>query len=311
MAFELKKALRVALLGATLALPMVIEGPTPALATEIVYSVNGAALTSYDVSRRAAFLRLQGAGGGNSAATEAMIDQMLKLQEGERVGIRISNAEIDAAFQRFASSNRLSTGQLTQILGQAGVTATHFKEYIRAEMTWGQVLQLRNRRTSGATGSATRDAVARMLEQGGTKPTSTEYVLQQVVFVVPRGGDVSARARKVEADSLRSRFQSCDSTRRLAVGLIDVTVIDLGRRLEAELPSEWRDLITSASEGSTTATRTTDRGGEFIAICRARTVSDDRVAELEFNTDQLSGGGGEGSDEYLKEIRKNARIIQR
>ena len=280
-----------------------------AAAAEIVYSVNGAAITSYDVSKRAAFLRIQGQKGGNAKATEQMIDQALKIQEGQRVGIRVAAGEVDDAFERFAKSNNMSTKQMSGVLNQAGVTATHFKEFIRAEMTWGQVLQVRDRR-SGNGSMSTQDIVAKMLQDGGSKPTSTEYVLQQVIFVVPQNNRGAINARKREAEAMRQRFSSCDTTRQFAKGLIDVTVRDLGRMLEPELPGDWKALITKTTEGKTTSVRTTDRGVEFIGVCRAREVSDDKVAELKFRSEEIQSGGEEGAS-YLAEVRKNAQIIKR
>ena len=74
-----------------------------------------------------------------------------------------------------------------------------------------------------------QDAVRKMLEQGGTKPSATEYTLQQMIFVVPKSGNANIGQRKREADAMRARFNGCENTRQFAKGLIDVTVRDLGR----------------------------------------------------------------------------------
>ncbi len=110
-------------------------------ASEIKYVVNNVAVTSYDIQRRAAFLKLQGKGkGANKAATDEMIEQALKSAEISRLGIRITDNAVDDAFARFAGSNKMSTKQMAGILGQAGVTADHFKEFIRVQMGWNQAL---------------------------------------------------------------------------------------------------------------------------------------------------------------------------
>ena len=46
-----------------------------------------------------------------------------------------------------------------------------------------------------------QDVVRRMLQQGGAKPTATEYMLQQVIFVVPASerGNMAKRKREAEA----------------------------------------------------------------------------------------------------------------
>ena len=279
-------------------------------ASDIRLTVNGQAITSFDIQKRTAFLKIQGIKGGEKVATDEMVDQAIKMQAGAQAGIRVNQAEVDAAFARFASSNKMNPKQMGDVLNQVGVTPKHFKDYIRAQMVWGQVQQLQQRATGGGAVSM-QDIVAKMLQSGGTKPTSTEYILQQVIFVVPaaeRGKKLGQR--KKEAESMRARFQSCDSTFDFAKGLIDVTVRDLGRILEAELPGDWKDQIIATKAGGATPVRTTDRGAEFIAVCRSRAVSDDKVAELQFRIDAVKGGSKE-EDAALDALRKKAQIVKR
>ncbi|MBY5998832.1 peptidylprolyl isomerase [Tritonibacter mobilis] len=290
---------------------MPILGGTSAMATEIRYVVNNLPVTSYDIDRRVAFLRLQREGGNlRQKATDQMIEQTLKLQEMQRRNINIPKEMVDQAYQRFASGNRMTTSQLNQVMAQSGVTAAHFKDFIRSQIGWSRVMQARN---SSSGGMSEQDVVAKMLQQGGNKPSATEYMLQQVIFVVPsaeRSKLLGKRQR--EAQALRGRFRGCDSTREFAKGLIDVTVRDLGRILEPELPGDWKDQIKKTSPGNATGVRTTERGVEFIGVCSTREVSDDRVAQMMF---QSEGSGGEdmekASQEYLAELRKNARITKR
>ncbi|WP_040676650.1 SurA N-terminal domain-containing protein [Nitratireductor pacificus] len=280
-------------------------------ATEIRYVVNNAPITSYDIDRRVAFLRLQREGGNlRDKASEQMIDQTLRTQEMRRLNVNIPNEMVEQAYQRFASGNRMTASQLNQVLAQAGVTADHFKEFIRSQIGWSRVLQARN---SSQTLLSEQDVVAKMLQQGGQKPSATEYMLQQVIFVVPASqrGQLLGK-RKREAQAMRDRFRSCDTTRDFAKGLVDVTVRDLGRKLEPELPPDWKDLITATSTGGATKVRETERGVEFIGICSTREVSDDRVAQMVLQNDATGDEASEkASAEYLAELREKARINRR
>src|SRR5690606_13132604 len=144
-------------------------------------------------------------------------------------------------------------------------------------------------------------------------PSATEYMLQQVIFVVPAAERRSLMAkRKREAEAMRSRFNGCDSTRQFAKGLLDVTVRDLGRVLAPQLPSEWAAQIKSTKVGAATNVRETERGVEFIGICSSRQVSDDKVAQLMFDAE----GKGDDADDalsakYLGELKTRARIVKR
>ncbi|MCR4266844.1 peptidylprolyl isomerase [Nitratireductor sp. ZSWI3] len=283
----------------------------PADATEIRYVVNNVPVTSYDIDRRAAFLKLQRQGGNlREKAAEEMIEQTLKFQEMKRLNINIPVEMVNQAYQRFAGSNKLTASQLDQVLAQAGVTSDHFKEFIRSQIGWSRVLQSRN---SAQNKLSEQDVVAKMLQQGGQKPSATEYMLQQVIFVVPSGERSALMGkRKREAQAMRDRFRSCETTRDFARGLIDVTVRDLGRFLEPQLPADWKDMIKGTSPGSATKIRETDRGVEFVGVCSTREVSDDRVAQMVFQNEEQGDEATEAATrEYMAELRKNARISRR
>lgn len=282
--------------------------PQPAAASEIRYVVNKEAVTSYDIDRRAAFLRLQRR--NPSEAAENMIEQTLRKQEIARQKINVTDAQVDDAYKRFTDSNKLTPAQMDQILNQSGVSKSHFREFMRVQIGWGQAI---GRRSRSDGRMSEQDVVQRMMKEG-RKPSATEYMLQQVIFVVPageRGGKLAQRKR--EADAMRTRFNSCDNTRTFAKGLIDVTVRDLGRVLEPELPPEWADQIKSAKAGGATTVRETDRGVEFIGICSQREVSNDRVARMVFGAEDATkeGAGEDISKKYTDELRKNAQIVKR
>ncbi len=284
-----------------------------AAAAEIAYIVNKNAITNLDIKRRAAFLKLQGQRGNlRQKATDQMIEQVLRLYEAKRIGVNISKQQVDEAYARFAKSNNLGTKQLAQILSQAGVGSDHFKDFIRSQMAWGQAVQ----RRAGASQSLSKQEIARrLLERKDNKPTAMEYVLQQVIFVVPPAERKKLLSRrKSEANAMRKQVNGCDSTRNIAKGILDVTVRDLGRKLEPELPNEWKKPIAGASQGQATAAIETERGVEFLVICEARSVSDDRVAELTFRAEDLGGSSEDDaslSDTYLAEVRERAEIIKR
>ncbi len=281
---------------------------SPAFAVEIKYVVNGIPITSGDIAHRAAFLKLQRKKGN---AGQEMIDQTLRMAEARRLGIRISDAQVEAAYQRFASTNKMQLKQLDGVMAQSGVTKEHFKEFIRSQMAWNQAMSARY--SSGDGKVSEQDLVKRMLEKGGAKPSATEYMLQQVIFVVPAAERSATLAkRKREAEAMRARFNGCNTTREFAKGLIDVTVRDLPRLLAPQLPPDWAEQVKATKLGGATPVRETERGIEFIGICSSREVSDDKAAQMVF---QSEGGGDKDADalsaKYVEELKAKAKIVER
>ena len=204
----------------------------------------------------------------------------------------------------------MSPKQLSGVLDQAGVTAPHFKEFIRVQMGWGQLLSARYRSEGGMS---EQDAARRMLQQGGGKPSATEYLLQQVIFVVPAGERGSSLGkRKREADAMRQRFSSCETTRQFAKGLVDVTVRDLGRVLAPQLPPEWADRSRPPSrERRPPCARplAASNSSASARAARSRTIASRKWYS------PSEGEGDKKADElgkkYISELREKARIIER
>ena len=301
------------LLAVAVALPFSFAGTSAVrAASEIKIIVNNQAITSVDIARRVAFLKLQRAGGNlGQKAREQLTDEALKYQEAARIRALVSDAQVEAAFERFAKSNNMSSKQLTQVLNQAGVTSKHFKNFIRIQMSWPRVVQAVSRSSGGSM--STQDLVTKMLERGDNKASTTEYILQQVIFVVPdskRSRSV-LNARKREAEQLRGRIQGCDSAASAITGLRDVSLRQLGRIMQPQLPPEWKPLIEKAKAGSATSTRITDRGVEFIILCSAETVSDDKAAEMVFRAENEEAGESEAGKKHLSYLRKRAVIANK
>ncbi|WP_061932741.1 peptidylprolyl isomerase [Aureimonas sp. AU22] len=299
------------LLASPLALAGVASLSSASLAaSEIKVVVNKQAITSYQIQQRAAFLKLRRTPGGNQAATDELIDEAIKRQEIARRRISIPDAAVDEAFARFAKDNKLTEAQLTQVLSQAGFSAQGFKDYIRVQMGWGQAVIANVRQTERLS---EQDVVQRMLQDGGAKPKVTEYTLQQVIFVVPNDKRSAQLDRRMtEANNLRQRFTSCQATYDTARGLRDVTVRDLGRVAEPELPPRWKDDIMNTTRGRATKPQATERGVELIAICDTRTVSDDQVAAMVFQEKDLAAMGKKEPDkDFLAKLKEKATIVRR
>jgi peptidyl-prolyl cis-trans isomerase SurA len=299
------------LLAAAVALPLSFAGTSDVrAASEIKIIVNRQAITSVDIARRVAFLKLQRASGNlGQKAREQLTEEALKSQEAARIRALASDSEVEAAFERFAKSNNMSPKQMTQILNQAGVTPKHFKNFIRVQMSWPRVVGA----VSGGSGMSTQDLVSKMLERGDNKASTTEYILQQVIFVVPASKRSRAvlNARKREADQLRGRINGCDSAASAITGLRDVSLRQLGRIMQPQLPPDWKPLVEKAKAGSTTSTRITDRGVEFIILCSAETVSDDKAAEMVFRAENEAAGESEAGKKHLSYLRKRAVIANK
>jgi len=281
-------------------------------ASEVKVLVNNQVITSGDVAKRVNFLKLQHQKGDlNKLAQQQLVDETLKRAEISRLRMSVSTTEVDAAFGRFAASNKMSQQQLGQILDKMGVTVDHFKSYIAISMSWPRVVNAR----FGASSRISNDDLVTRMTENKTKPVTTEYFLKQIIFVVPTAKrNAILNSRKAEAEASRSKFPGCDQAKVFAATMRDVSVQDLGRILAPEVPEIWKPLLEKAT-GNTTSPVVTERGVEYIAICSQRQVNDDVAAAAVFRAEDIGKNNAQGvsanDKKYMDELRSKAQIVYR
>lgn len=280
-------------------------------ASSIRIKVDDQPITSYDIAQRTGLLRLSGVGGGEKAAIEELINETLQFIEAARRGVSIPEGRVDVAITEIAQHVKMSPDQLTKALASQGVDIATLRRRIKAQMTWQALVQMRQQMEGGSVKGS--DVTAALFEQsdgGGVK--TTEYILQQIIFVVPQGSSsayVSQRRR--EAESFRARFPGCDKSIEMAKQLKGVVVKNIGRRMSDQLHGPDGDEVKNTPAGHTTRPAQSDNGIDLIAVCSTRTIESNAAARTEVENKLLSEQNKNLGADYLAELRKKAVIEYR
>ena len=288
--------------------------------TTIKVVVNGEPITSNEINQRARllglFMRGQSAASIQRAAEEELIDDKLKILEAKRVGISISDREIDTAFAGFAQRLKITPAQMAQALAQQGVDASSFKTRLRTQMMWQQLVVGRFRSTINISDAEILDALDK---KGDTKDkeklvkregTTNEYNLQQVILVVPaQGGNAEARLR--EAEALRAKANGCDGLQGLVRPLKEAVVKPLGKRTEDELPDVFRGVLADVPIGKLSKPQRTPLGIEMVAVCEKRQISGDFTIRSKVEDELRQKQGELMSRRYLNDLKRIAVINYR
>ena len=200
MADLLRSVLRLtftaALMAAVLA-PMVDSALAQSTAHRIVRVVNDQPISSYDVDSRVKFVTAtSGAPVGPDAMVrireqivENLVDEQLQLQEAERLGITVEDAELQAAIGRIEQQNNLAAGQLISSLTSRNVDANTLVEQIRSTLAWRRAVSQRLRSRVNL-GEEDIDAYLDSLREKG----GTEYLLGEI-FIAANTPSELPRAR--------------------------------------------------------------------------------------------------------------------
>jgi peptidyl-prolyl cis-trans isomerase SurA len=276
--------------------------------TSIPILVNDQPITRYDIAQRAALMRIASVPGGEKAATEELVEETLKMYEAAKRGVSVPDARVDAAYASIAQSMKLSTTQLTQALAGEGIDGASLKKRLRAQMTWEQLVV---RRAAVEAQAKPLDVTEQLLAKGDPAAmTATEYMLQQIVFVVPSGSPAGLYSqRRQEAEAFRLRFKGCQNSLEQAKQLKGVVVKDLGRRDSSQLAGPDAEVIRKTQVGKTTPPEQTSQGVELIAVCSTREIHSTEIARAEVRNEMFAEQSKELGKDYLKELRDRA-IIQ-
>lgn len=297
-----------------LALALASGAPTAALAqTKIEVIINDEAITSYDVAQRARLLQLttrKSAGAARKLAIDELIDERIKMQEAKRLGISVSDAQVEEAYATIAARTKMTPAKLSEALSRSGVKPSSLKERIRSEVAWGEVVRMRFRR---AINVSEQDIVAALQkkEDDGAQ-TTTQYTLTQLIFVVPKNASNGLKTkRRQEADALRGRFTSCQESMALASEYSEVVVKGVGIRLAPELPPALQNAVADVDVGRLSKPLTTENGVELYAVCDKREIKSDAGARNEIEQQLRNKEGEMLARRYLRDLRRNAIIDYR
>lgn len=116
------------------------------LAQSIVATVNDAPISSYDVAQRIQLMQMMRPNQGESAdlkneALEQLINDILKIQAGEKNKFSVSKEELFGAIQRLEEQNQMPVGSLEQELSERGISKATLEKQLKADLMWLQVLR--------------------------------------------------------------------------------------------------------------------------------------------------------------------------
>lgn len=286
-----------------------------ASASSIKMVVNDQAITQMDIQGRTRLLQVAGhlsAGAAAKQAREELIDEAVRMQAAKSRGVIVPEARVDQAIANLASHSKMNPSQFAGALASTGVPIETLRARIRAQMAWAEIVRARLRQQIRADNA---DLIAQMRnrEKAADSVTAFDYLVQKVVFIVPKGtAAAAAAARKRDAEALRGKFRGCAEGLAFAKGLKDVAVVNVGRKLAGEVPPQLRDDFLHTDEGRLTPPQPSDYGFEMYAICEKTPVTgESAVGASGLNVEALNKQGEELSAKMTQELRQQAKITIR
>jgi peptidyl-prolyl cis-trans isomerase SurA len=104
--------------------------------------VNDQAINYYEINQRILLERFLGKSGDlNKAAQNFLIEDRLRLEEAERLGVTADLIDVDKAFADFAGSNKKTVLQLSKHLAIIGIDESFLRDFLKVDIIWRDVIR--------------------------------------------------------------------------------------------------------------------------------------------------------------------------
>ena len=175
--------------------------------------VNDRAITVYEVEQRALFLQvLRAPGNPEEEAMKALVEDRLHQTEAERLGIKLTEADLTAGLTEFAARANLTAEQFTAELGKAGIAAETFRDFVAAGLLWRQVVRAK---FLGQVPINEAD-IDKALE-ASARPRALQVLVSELVIPAPQGQEQAALAKAQElSDSISGESAFASAARRFS-----------------------------------------------------------------------------------------------
>ena len=284
--------------------------PAPA-AAQVVALVNGQPITVLDVTQRQKLHQVSTRRSvPRQEVIEELINEQVKIQQAARLGIAVTDSDVDRLFGQMAQSTGRKIVDLAAELTRAGVDVPRFKNRIRAESAWRQLMQ---QQSPASFMVRDADIVALLMSRGQTPQiNATQYSLRQIVFVVPRGSSDAVRIARVrEAEAFRKTFTNCQDGFTIARQHREVVVKDPVVRLSTDLNARLRELLDKTPIGALTPPEPIPGGIEVVAVCDRKETIADVSSRREVREELLGKRIQVGDKELLDKFRSRSIIEYR
>lgn len=214
-----------------------------------VVTVDDAVITEYEISQRARFLQVLGApSASREGAIEALIEDRLKRQSANSVGLGLDAAGIAGAMSDFAARVNLSTEEFVKALALAGVSEETFQDFVAINILWRDLI----RSKYGNRVQITEADIDRALGTSGGA-SSIRVLLSEIIIPAPAPRAARARAQAEQASKATSVAEFSSFARRFSA----TATRGRGGRLDwvplTKLPSQLRGIILSLAPGEVTS----------------------------------------------------------
>jgi peptidyl-prolyl cis-trans isomerase SurA len=211
----------------------------------------------------------------NALRTQVMdklINDSLILQIGERMGVQVSDAQLDQTIANIAKENKLTLSQFRQTIINSGDDYEQYRENVRTELISGEVRRNSVRRRVYISPQEVSNLLELMKEQTNN---DVEYHLGHILIEIPADAtQADLTASKSRADKVIELLNSGSDFTKIAIassgGTNALSGGDLGWKNINEMPTLFSELIDGKDKGTVVGPIRTGLGFSIVKVLDIR-----------------------------------------
>ncbi|WP_206483368.1 peptidylprolyl isomerase SurA [Thalassotalea sp. G2M2-11] len=203
---------------------------------------------------------------------DKLINDSLVAQIGERMGIQISDAQLDQTLSNMASENNLTLEQFRQSIVDEGLDYEKYRENVRKELISGEVKRNSVRRRIYISPQEVANLLSVMKEQTNN---DVEYRLGHILIEFPpEPTQADMTAAKERAEKVIELLNSGSDFKRIAIassgGDKALEGGDLGWKSINEMPTLFSEIIEGKDKGTILGPIRTGLGFSIVKLVDIR-----------------------------------------
>jgi len=212
---------------------------------------------------------------------EQLITESVQLQMADKMGMRISDNELNETLANIAERNGLSLPEFEDQLAVEGVSYRQAREQIRQEMITGRVQQRQVGNRVRVTEREVENYLSALESGGGS---DAEYRLAYIFIELENpADDASVDATREKAEKLRAAILNGRDFREVAVAESDASNAleggDMGWRSERQLPSLVAPVVPELEVGQPSEVLENNSGFHLVMVMDKRGGSQKQVIQ--------------------------------
>ncbi len=206
----------------------------------------------------------------------ALIDERLQSQEAKRLGITVTEEQIDAAAEEIARRNKLSYAAFAKMMEGRGIIPSIFLEQIRGQLTWNALVARRLRPSVEVSEEEVEEAVRRITASRGLKQRRVSEIFLAVDTVLQED-EIRGNAQRL-VEQLRAGGSFPALARQFSETASAARGGALGWIPEGQLPAELDAVLAQMRPGMLSTPIRSLSGFHILFLRDERQASLDKIS---------------------------------